>query len=226
MAWLIIKPGIERVQALADISRSALCCCSNETRAPIANPPNNAKLECTPDHSTIPLTYIWVHAVVWERSEGQTDRHTDGHDQYTFCLGYASRASREMWLNSYGTVKCVNREVRGPCFELVLEAVKMCQTLLIMDMVHKYFVHSLTVVFVFELSWKLLLIVALFCIGSRPSDHYFRSVCWFVCLFVCLFVQSFSQPSLIRFWSNLDICYMSGSSCVPQNMGCVTPGAG
>jgi len=29
--------------------------------------------------------------------------------------------------------------------------------------------------------------------------------------FVCLFMQSFSQPSLIRFWSNLDICYMSGS---------------
>jgi len=45
--------------------------------------------------------------------------------------------------------------------------------------------------------------------GSRPSDHYFCSVCWFVCL--C----SFSQPSLIRFWSNLDICYISGSSCVP-----------
>jgi len=22
-------------------------------------------------------------------------------------------------------------------------------------------------------------------VGSRPSDHYFRSVCWFVCLFVC-----------------------------------------
>ena len=35
-------------------------------------------------------------------------------------------------------------------------------------------------------------------VGSRPSDHYFRSVCWFV----CLFVQSFSQPSLIRFRSN------------------------
>ena len=31
-------------------------------------------------------------------------------------------------------------------------------------------------------------------VGSRPSDHYFRSVCWFV----CLFVQSFSQPSLIK----------------------------
>ena len=36
-----------------------------------------------------------------------------------------------------------------------------------------------------------------------------------VCLSVCLFVQSFSQPSLIRFRSSLDICYMSGSSCVP-----------
>jgi len=50
-------------------------------------------------------------------------------------------------------------------------------------------------------------------IGSRPSDHYFRSVCWFVCLFVCL--CSFSQPSLIRFRSNLDICYIFGSSYVP-----------
>jgi len=48
--------------------------------------------------------------------------------------------------------------------------------------------------------------------GSRPSDHYFRTVCLSVCLFV---VQSFSQPSLIRFQSNLDICCMSGSSCVP-----------
>jgi len=28
--------------------------------------------------------------------------------------------------------------------------------------------------------------------GSWPSDHYFRSVCWFVCLSVCLFVQFFS----------------------------------
>jgi len=27
--------------------------------------------------------------------------------------------------------------------------------------------------------------------GSRPSDHYFRSVCLFVCLFVCVFVCLF-----------------------------------
>ena len=25
-------------------------------------------------------------------------------------------------------------------------------------------------------------------VGSRPSDHYFRSVCLSVCLYVCLFV--------------------------------------
>jgi len=36
------QPGIERVHALADISRSALCCAGNETRAPIANPLNSA----------------------------------------------------------------------------------------------------------------------------------------------------------------------------------------
>jgi len=42
------QPGIERVQAFADISRSALCCRSNETRAPIASPPNNTQLEGHP----------------------------------------------------------------------------------------------------------------------------------------------------------------------------------
>ena len=47
----IIKRDIERVQAPADISRTALCCHSNETRAPIANPPNSAQLGSTPYHS-------------------------------------------------------------------------------------------------------------------------------------------------------------------------------
>jgi len=37
---------------------------------------------------TIPQRYIHVCTVVWDR---ESDRHTDGHDQYTFCLGYASR---------------------------------------------------------------------------------------------------------------------------------------
>jgi len=41
----------QRVQALAEISRSALCCHSNETRAPIANLPNSAQLGGIPFHS-------------------------------------------------------------------------------------------------------------------------------------------------------------------------------
>ena len=33
--------------------------------------------------------------------------------------------------------------------------------------------------------------------GSRPSNHYFRSVCWFVCLFVC-------AVFLTRLWTDFD----------------------
>jgi len=36
-------------------------------------------------------------------------------------------------------------------------------------------------------------------IGSRPSDHYFRSVCWFVCLFVCAeFLSAVFDPISIK----------------------------
>jgi len=39
--------------------------------------------------------YVRIRAVVWECGERQTDRHmrrhTDGRDQYTFRIGYASR---------------------------------------------------------------------------------------------------------------------------------------
>jgi len=59
----------------------------NETRAPIANPPNSAQLEGTP---TIPRNYIRVRAIVWECGKGQTDIHSDSRDQYTFRFGYAS----------------------------------------------------------------------------------------------------------------------------------------
>jgi len=78
---------IERVQALADISRSALCCHSNETRAPIANPPNNAQLEGISYHSSM-LHPGACSSVGMQRG---TDRQTDGRDQYTFRRGYASR---------------------------------------------------------------------------------------------------------------------------------------
>ena len=66
-------PCIERVQTLAHILRSALCCHSNETHAPIANLPNSVQLEGTPYPSP---TYICVRAVVWECSKRQTDRQT------------------------------------------------------------------------------------------------------------------------------------------------------
>jgi len=66
-------PGIDRVPALADISRSALCCHSNETPAPTANPPNSAQLEGNRYHSP---SYIRVRAVVWKCGQGQTHART------------------------------------------------------------------------------------------------------------------------------------------------------
>ena len=42
------QPGIEWVQAPADILHLALCCHGNETRAPLANLPSNVQLEGTP----------------------------------------------------------------------------------------------------------------------------------------------------------------------------------
>jgi len=74
------KPGIDRVQALADISRSPLCCRSNETRSPIANPPDSAQLGGTPYHCA-KLHPGPCSSVGMRRG---TDRHTDGRDQYTF----------------------------------------------------------------------------------------------------------------------------------------------
>jgi len=39
--------------------------------------------------------------------------------------------------------------------------------------------------------------------GSRPSDHYFRSVYWSVCLSICLFV-CLCRVFLSRLWSDFD----------------------
>ena len=57
-----------------------------EVTTEIANPRNSAQLDGTP---TIPPSYIRVCAVVVK--DRQTDIYTGGHDQYTFCLSYASR---------------------------------------------------------------------------------------------------------------------------------------
>jgi len=50
---------------------------------------------------------------------------------------------------------------------------------------------------IYHIVWYCAQITLIF--GSRPSDHYFRSVCWFVCLSVCL-CRVF--PS--RLWSDFD----------------------
>jgi len=59
-------------------------------------------------------------------------------------------------------------------------------------------------------TWQTLqLLVTWTVFGSRPSDHYFRSVCLSVCL---------CRVFLSCLWSDFDQTrtrYMSGSSCVP-----------
>jgi len=65
------KPGTKRVQALADISRSALFH-RNETRALIANLPNSIQLEGIPYHS--PKLHPGPCSSVGMRRG--TDRHT------------------------------------------------------------------------------------------------------------------------------------------------------
>jgi len=61
-----MKPVIERVQALANISRSHYV-------APIANSPNSTQLWAS---LTIPPSYIRVSAIVWPCGCGQTATQT------------------------------------------------------------------------------------------------------------------------------------------------------
>jgi len=72
---LLVQPGTERVQAVTDVSHSALRCHSNKTSAPIANLPNTAQLEGTPYHS--PKLYPGPCSSVGMRRG--TDRQTHTH---------------------------------------------------------------------------------------------------------------------------------------------------
>jgi len=74
------QPRAERVQALADISHSALCCHSHETQAPIANVPNSAQLEGTP---TIPPSYPCPCSSVGMRRGTHRQTHTDTQTSVT-----------------------------------------------------------------------------------------------------------------------------------------------
>ena len=67
------KLGTEHTQAFTDISCSAQCCHNNETRAPIANPPNSAQPEGTPYHSP----KLHPGSCTSVGMQRRTDRHTD-----------------------------------------------------------------------------------------------------------------------------------------------------
>jgi len=56
---------------------------------------------------------------------------------------------------------------------------------------------------------------------SRPSDHYFRSVCLFVCLSVCLFFSAVFDPISIKLGHTL---YVWVYLCPLEYRGCATPG--
>jgi len=63
-------------------------------------------------------------------------------------------------------------------------------------------------------------------IGSRPSDHYFRSVCLSVCLFLCLilYAEFFSgvfDPISIKLGHML---YVWVYLCPLEYRACATPG--
>jgi len=68
----------------------ALCCHSNATRAPIANPPNSAQvggsLYLAPKLHPGPCSSLGVRP----RTDRHTDRHTDARDHNTFCVVYDS----------------------------------------------------------------------------------------------------------------------------------------
>jgi len=84
----------------------ALCCHSNATRAPIANPPNSAQLGGRLYHApklhpgpcnTVgmrPRTDTHTHTHTHRQTDTQTHRHTDARDHNTFCVVYDSR---KMW---------------------------------------------------------------------------------------------------------------------------------
>ena len=96
------------MQALSNISCLLLSPHSNETRAPIANPPNSAQLEGTP---TIPPTYIWVRAVVWECREGQTDTQTAVTTiHFASATPHANCNEKSRFVYSAALTQCANEQ--------------------------------------------------------------------------------------------------------------------
>ena len=72
-----------------------LCCHSNTTLAPIANPPNSAQLGGSPYHSPKlhpgPCNSVGMRPRTDRRTDRQTHRHTDARDHSTFIVVYDAR---------------------------------------------------------------------------------------------------------------------------------------
>ena len=60
-----------------------LCCHSNATRAPTANPPNTAQSDSSEASTTTLSRYIRVRAAVWACGRRQTDTQTDTQTRVT-----------------------------------------------------------------------------------------------------------------------------------------------
>jgi len=93
----------------------ALYCHSNETRAPIANPPNSAQLR-------VPYHFPKLHpgpcssvGMRW-RTDRHTDRHIDARDQYTFRVVYDLR---EMYCIIANNANCCYSVIKTLYFGLV-----------------------------------------------------------------------------------------------------------
>jgi len=105
------QPGIEQVQPLADISHSRHIATAMKPMHQLQIHPTVHDEGAPP---TIPPHYIVVRAVVWECGEGQTDRHTDAHDQYTFCVMYDSHKTETFIRNTEILQHKINTKKQKP----------------------------------------------------------------------------------------------------------------
>jgi len=88
--------GVETSYRVSTTSRwhftFVLCCHNNETRAPIANPPNSAQLESTPFHS--PKLHLGPFVSVGMRRGTHT--HTQMHVTYMHFTSSTLRLTRNV----------------------------------------------------------------------------------------------------------------------------------
>jgi len=113
---------IQRVQALADISRSAPCCHSNESHAPIANPPNSAQLDRTPYHPPKlhpdPCSSVGMRRGT-DSSDTQTDTQmTVTNIHFAWATPHAKCNNNNMIMIMDGSVMCcgTSAEANQPAF--------------------------------------------------------------------------------------------------------------